>query len=59
MSVIIKGLDMPEKCAWCPMCYDFDENSYFCSGVDNAPIIEDIMVSRPEYCPLKEVKDEF
>ena len=42
MSVIIKGIDMPEKCAWCPMCYDFDENSYGCTAIDDIPVIEDI-----------------
>lgn len=58
MSVIIKGLEMPACCAHCPMCYDFDRDKYFCSALDDAPIVENITAGRPEYCPLEEVEDE-
>lgn len=59
MSVIIKGFDMPEKCAWCSMCCYYNNGlQFFCAALDSAPDIEDIFVSRPEYCPLEEVKDE-
>ena len=60
MSVIIRGLDMPNRCADCPMCYDFDRYSYFCSALDDAPEmnIEEILAEgRKDYCPLEEVKE--
>lgn len=59
MSVIIKGLEMPACCAHCPMCYDFDRDKYFCSALDDAPIMDgkEILVGgRKDYCPLEEVE---
>ena len=59
MSVIIRGLDMPNRCADCPMCYDFDIDKYFCSALDDAPEMdgkEILAKGRKDYCPLEEVK---
>lgn len=59
MSVIIKGLEMPAKCAHCPMCYDFERGVFYCSAIDDAPTIENIFAGRPDYCPLEEIEDEY
>lgn len=59
MSVMIRGLDMPNRCADCPMCYDFDRDKYFCSALDGAPEMdgEEILAKgRKDYCPLEEVE---
>ena len=61
MSVIIRGLDMPNRCADCPMCYNFDvdRDKYFCSALDDAPIMdgkEILAKGRKDYCPLEEVE---
>ena len=57
MSVIIKGLEMPARCAYCPMCYDYDRDRYFCSAIDDAPKIKDIWAGREDYCPLEEIEE--
>ena len=40
MSLIIKGMDMPLDCRFCPCCADNGligmEREYFCSAVDSA-----------------------
>ncbi len=61
MSVIIKGLDMPKSCAWCPLCYDYSEHEYFCAGTDDALDItqKDLRYERPDYCPLVELPEEY
>lgn len=53
MSVLIKGMEMPDRCFACPMC-DTD-----CCGVSKGPYIEyrevdvDIAIDhRPDWCPL-------
>ena len=61
MSVIIRGLDMPNRCANCPMClrFDFDIDKYFCSALDDAPEMnskEMLAEGRKDYCPLEEVE---
>lgn len=60
MSLIIKGLDMPKSCAWCPLCYDYSENEYFCAGTDDALDLtqNDLRYERPDYCPLVELPEE-
>lgn len=61
MSVIIKGLDMPKSCAWCPLCYDYSEYEYFCAGTDDALDLTqaDLRYERPDYCPLVELPEEY
>lgn len=60
MSVIIRGLDMPNRCAECPLCYDFAEAEYFCAALDDAPEMnskEILAQGRQDYCPLEKVKE--
>ena len=60
MSILIKGMRMPENCIKCPMqfggmCYvmpaDVDESRV-------APTVEEaVKQGKPEWCPLVEVKE--
>ena len=58
MSVIVEGLDMPTRCADCPMCYDYLDNNYFCAMWVEEDDIADIFGNRPSYCPLREIEGE-
>ena len=51
MSVLIKGMDMPENCFQCPC---LDGEYCVCQAVDSYEKIESIKF-RPPYCPLVEV----
>ena len=62
MGIYIKNLEMPDCCAYCPMCNDYDSdelapNHYWCSALDEAPDIYDIFGNRPDFCPLEEIDD--
>ena len=55
MSYIIKGDNMPEKCQWCPCCYeDVDKilspHEAVCSVYGD--IIPDMTAGRIDSCPL-------
>ena len=53
MSLIIKGMDMPEKCENCP-CYDYID--YVCRADDCfAPFDVENPEERSEHCPLIEI----
>ena len=53
MSLIIKGVDMPEKCENCP-CYDYID--YVCRADDCfAPFDVENPEERSEHCPLIEL----
>lgn len=53
MSVIIKGMKMPEKCENCP-CYDYID--YVCRADDCfAPFDVENPEERSEHCPLVEI----
>lgn len=61
MSVLVKGMKMPETCIECPMQF-----GGFC-GVTPADVDEDRVFptvdecwekKKPIWCPLEEVKDE-
>jgi hypothetical protein len=58
MSVIIKGVSLPEKCRFCPCCGDNGlvgmQRDYFCSAIDCAPEISNLD-RRLEGCPLTEL----
>ena len=61
MSVIIKGIDMPDKCSNCPLCYDFDGDRYLCMGNDDSPAMDHKKIfepQKPDFCPLAEYKEE-
>ena len=49
MSVLIKGMEMPSCCMFCPL-----SNSTGC-GLSNPPIImtsKEMLAGRPDWCPL-------
>ena len=58
MSVIIKGMDMPSKCRFCPCCADNGlidmRREYFCSAVDSALEIDNLD-QKLSACPLVEI----
>ncbi len=57
MGIYIKNLEMPDCCAYCPMCNDDDSDKYWCSALDEAPDIYDIFGNRPDFCPLEEINN--
>ena len=58
MSLIIKGVDMPPKCRFCPCCADNGligvQREYFCSVVDSALEIDNLD-QKLSACPLIEI----
>lgn len=57
MSVIIHGMNMPKRCADCPMCNDDNMGNFWCSALDSAPDMsweEMLNYNRKEFCPLRE-----
>ena len=62
MSVLIKGIDMPESCYDCPMCYDMMECSVGSPyigfwGKDREKEPFDFCNERHPRCPLVQVDD--
>lgn len=56
MSVLIKNLDMPEKCQYCPCCYHDERDPIYeatCSVWGDR--IPDMTVGRIDECPLIEL----
>lgn len=51
MSILVKGMGMPERCADCPMCYDFIR----CRLLEKSFKEFDCVEYRWEYCPLVEL----
>ena len=49
MSILIKGMKMPENCDTCNLCYDYVE----CMAASN--VIKLNFEKRPKECPLVEV----
>lgn len=58
MSVIIKGVEMPSKCRFCPCCADNGligmQREYFCSAVDSALEIDNLD-QKLSVCTLVEI----
>lgn len=62
MSVLIKNMKMPESCLDCPCSL----NLFFCRACGGRKIDQtgirheddNIIVTRPDWCPLVEVLDE-
>lgn len=54
MSVIVRGMEMPENCGKCPM-YGF-RASYFCYITGQFTICLD--GDRASWCPLEEVQED-
>ena len=54
MSILIKGMEMPQNCRTCPML--FDGHSYrWCNITGESLGIEEADNGRNEYCPLIEL----
>lgn len=51
MSIFIKGMNMPENCDECQLCYDYLE----CMAASNNVRLN--FETRPKECPLVEVKE--
>ena len=51
MSVIVKGMEMPESCYRCPMAND---DFYLC-GATEEYLENDSEERRPDWCPLVEI----
>jgi hypothetical protein len=62
MSIIVKGVEMPEACAFCP-CFRDDSidgvHCYMCKATFVTYGKEDdwIWYTRPEWCPLVELPE--
>lgn len=58
MSFLIKGVEMPSKCRFCPCCADNGligmQREYFCSAVDSALEIDNLD-QKLSCCPLVEI----
>jgi len=60
MSVIVKGLAMPESCEYCFFCMYMNcgqDVDYWC-GIDNRPIENINIAKRLEDCPLVEMPEK-
>lgn len=69
MSIIIKGMQLPNNCSCCPCCYPIDDSrmatledgSFFCSASEEAYDIQNKYLHgsvRPEYCPMIKINIE-
>lgn len=54
MSVIIKGMTMPESCEECRFLFDFGSHYKTCGAVDRELIVTDLFLNRNDECPLCE-----
>jgi len=54
MSVIVKGMDMPENCQECE-CLNVEH--FFCQVSGRAPKDENMVKRRPEWCQLVEMEE--
>lgn len=57
MSILIKGMDVPDRCFACPLCVGEDDD--WSCAISHGPYIEyraiatDIAIdTRPDWCPL-------
>lgn len=55
MSIIIKGMTMPESCEDCRFLCDFGPHYKICGAVDRELIVTDLFLVRHDECPLCEV----
>lgn len=54
MSVIVKGMDMPENCQECE-CLNVEH--FFCQVSGRMPKDENVIKRRPEWCQLVEMEE--
>lgn len=55
MSILIKGMEMPETCVECKC---FDGEWLVCSITGFAPDSEELFEKRDDACPLVEVQED-
>lgn len=62
MSVLIKGMEMPEECEVCPMHHFYADTGKTVCVLTHATLAENydtgIAFARHEKCPLVEVEEE-
>lgn len=61
MSVLIKGMEMPDSCVDCSLRYSFWGRDYCVAVEDDGELPYDFYKHphvRQEWCPLEEVKEE-
>jgi hypothetical protein len=59
MSVLIRGMTMPERCGVCPCARSVDSVDWYCwqcTATEKVLNKFDVQESRPQHCPLVEVK---
>ena len=58
MSVIVRGMDMPETCDSCDFC-ECDDTGYYCGiATETGRILVDVRKCRRDDCPLSPLPDE-
>lgn len=55
MSVYIKGMDMPKRCAECTFETLFSDDMHYCTTKQLST--EDYWECRPPFCPMTEVSE--
>lgn len=63
MSILIKGMDKPKTCLYCPFKFEPFEGTWFCRlGSDelSSDDVTHLVLNdwTAEWCPIKEVPDE-
>lgn len=58
MSVIIKSMKIPENCFECPLAGKNFGGPDYCGILDEFTPVNYSTGTRPEWCPLEEVKEE-
>lgn len=53
MSVIIKGMAMPESCEDCRFMRDIGSGDKICGAIDRELIVTDLFLVCHDECPLK------
>jgi hypothetical protein len=59
MSVLIRGMEMPKRCGLCPCARSVDSVDWYCwqcTATEKVLNKFDVQESRPQHCPLVEVK---
>ena len=57
MSILIRGVEMPERCFECPLIDATD--GFWCSAADKDLRKEHgINLSKPDWCPLRHIPDD-
>lgn len=52
MSLLIKGVELPNNCTECPC---LDDEYFLCKAVNRQPEDENIIKRRPDFCPIIEI----